>query len=179
MKLLGNRHLSSKQGTLVECIRNRLMRIIYRLRPLHLRHAADRAYNRLSRLHKLVKPAVQVVYFRTLLNGWVTGRRMRTCNKISIFNLPSCPMCGTPLADSLEHIAGCKVTLFAFDSMGVPIRNVIEFLALDHSCTTDKVLALRAKALSIVYTVYNTLSHHPLTAPPLCPFNLIRAVSHR
>ena len=88
-------------------------------------------------------------------------------------------MCGLPLADSLEHIAGCKVTLFAFDSIGAPIRNITEFLALDHSCTTDKVLALRAKALSIVYTVYNTLSHHPLTAPPLCPFNLIRAVSHR
>ena len=88
-------------------------------------------------------------------------------------------MCGTPLADSLEHIAGCQVTLFAFRSMGAPISNAIEFVALDHSCTTDKVLALRARALSIVYTVYNTLSHHPAAAPPLCPFDLIRAVSHR
>ena len=179
MKLLGNRHLSSKRGALIECMRNRLQRIIYRLRPLHLRHAADRAYNRLSRLHKLVKPAVQVGYFRTILNGWVTGRRMRTCNNISIFNLPSCPMCGTPHADSLEHIIACPVTLFAFRCMGAPISNAIEFLALDHRCTTDKVLALRARALSIVYTVYNTLSHHAAAAPPLCPYALIRAVAAR
>ena len=87
-------------------------------------------------------------------------------------------MCGTPLAGSLEHIAGCQVTLFAFHSMGAPISNAI-FLALDHGCSTDKVLALRARALSIVYTVYNTLSHHAVAAPPLCPYALIRAVAAR
>ena len=146
---------------------------------MHLRHATNRAYNRLSRLHKLVKPAIQVVYFRTILNGWVTSRRMRTCNNISIFNLPSCPMCGTPNADSLEHIIACKVTHHAFRCMGVPIGNAIEFFALDHSCTTDKVLALRARALSIVYTVYNTLSHHSSAASPLCPYALIRAATRR
>ena len=75
-------------------------------------------------------------------------------------------MCGTPNADSLDHIIACKVTHSAFRCMGVPISNAIKFFALDHRCNTDKVLALRARALSTVYTVYNTLSHHPSAAPP-------------
>ena len=84
-------------------------------------------------------------------------------------------MCGLECADSLEHTAGCKVTLYAFDSMRVPIRNITEFLALDHCAIVTKVLALRARALAIVYTVYNTMSHHSTSAPPLCPYDLIRA----
>ena len=180
MKYLDRRHLPSKRGSLIESLRKRLSRIVHRLHPLPIRHAADRAYNRLNRLHKLVKPAVQVVYFRTLLNGWVTSRRMRTCNAMSLFNLPPCPMCGLECADSLEHVAGCKVTLYAFQCMRAPIRNMTEFLALDHSATADKVLARRARALSIVYTVYNTLSHHCNSSPPMSPYLLIRAAcTHR
>ena len=50
--------------------------------------------------------------------------------------------------------------------MGVPIRNMIEFLALDHQSTVAQVLARRARALAVVYMVYNTVSHHPSSAPP-------------
>ena len=72
------------------------------------------------------------------------------------------------------------MTLFAFQSMRVPIRNYIEFIAIDHSGTDDKVLALRARALAIVYTVYNTITHHSSSSPPLDPFELIRvATTHR
>ena len=95
-------------------------------------------------------------------------------------NLPQCPLCGLEGLDSLEHIVLCPVTLETFRLMLVPIHNATEFFALDHSATNDKVLARRARALAIVYTVYNTLSHHSPSSPPLSPYDLIRvAIRHR
>ena len=99
-----------------------------------------------------------VVYFRTLLNGWVTSRRMRTLNGVALHNLPPCPMCNTG-QDGLEHFAYCKWTIHAFKKLNVPINNMAQFLMLDHACTSSSTLRLRAKALSAVYSLYCTMSH--------------------
>ena len=111
-------------------------------------------------------PAVLVVYFRTLLNGWTTNRRMRTANNIAKHNLPHCPLCGIA-QDSLEHTAYCYWTDIIFKRFDVPITCTTEFLCLDHACTVVGVLTQRVRALAVVYLVYNTVTHHSSSSPPL------------
>ena len=67
-------------------------------------------------------------------------------------------MCGEG-QDALEHIAGCTWTLLTFEKLNVPVKNLVQFLALDHGTTNTKTLTLRVRALGVVYTVYNTMSH--------------------
>ena len=145
---------------------------------MHINHATNRAFSRLTALKGHVMPAVLVVYFRTLLNGWTTNRRMRTANNIAKHNLPPCPLCGTA-EDSLEHLAYCRWTCLIFKRFHVPISNTVEFLALDHACTAVRVLTLMVRALAVVYMVYNTVTHHPSSSPPLNLPDLINVACAR
>ena len=172
------RQLSQQEVLLLDGIRLRLNRIIHRLSPLTLGHAVNHAFNRLTMLKGQVKPAVLVVYFRTLLNGWTTTRRMRSAEGIAKHNIPPCPLCGTA-EDSLEHLAYCHWTHIIFKRFNVPICNTMQFLSLDHLATSVNVLALRAQALAALYLIYNTLTHHPPDAPSIIINELINVVCAR
>ena len=163
--MLDSSKFPHKKAKLIDNLRKRLARFKLEKFGLLPNHSSNRAYNRLVTLKGLVKPAVLVVYFRTLLNGWCTSRRMRTLNGVARHNLPHCPLCGTG-EDCIEHIANCKWTHFTFNKLKVPIKNVSQFLALDHAASYSNVLTLRVRALSLVYAVYNTMSHLPSDAPP-------------
>ena len=177
-RMLDADNFPNKKSLLLDGLRARLERIIHRLRPLHLGHAVTHAFNRLTMLRGCVKPAVFVVYFRTLLNGWTTSRRMRTANGIAKHNLPPCPFCGTG-EDSLEHIALCQWTHTIFRKFNAPICNTTQFLALDHDSTAADVLTRRVQALAATYLIYNTITHHPPNSPPLIISQLISVVTSR
>jgi len=176
--MLDSDNFPNKKSLLLDGIRLRLNRIIHRLSPLTLGHAVNRAFNRLTMLKGQVKPALLVVYFRTLLNGWTTTRRMRSAEGIAKHNIPPCPLCGTA-EDSLEHLAYCHWAHVIFKRFNVPICSTVQFLSLDHAATSTNVLALRAQALAALYLIYNTVTHHPPSAPPIIVDELINVVCAR
>ena len=131
----------------------------------------NQAFNRLKSLAGKVKPATHSVYIRTLLNGWPTGRRMRTLN--SMHRSTSCPFCSTG-QDSIEHFAHCQWCKEVFMKFNVTCNSLLDFLCLDSACTCDRVLVAKAKVLAILFTIRSTLVHHPSSAPPLDKDVLLR-----
>ena len=119
-----------------------------------------------------------VVYFHTLLNGWITSRRMRTANNMRRDQVPPCVLCNSG-EDSLTHMSRCNEVHLIFKKFGAPINSLEQFLSLDMAAQDNCILLKRVKALSVVYSIYNTVKHHPAHLPPLSlPFLLTAAYSN-
>ena len=142
------------------------------LRLIYINYVAQRAYTRLNLLKGKVEPAALVVYMKALINGWVTAKRMRTINGTSVYNLPKCYLCHGG-QDSLEHLACCKEVKSIFSRGGSPITCSLEFFGLHDRCTVAKNLARHVRVMAVVYSVYNALSHHPVSLPPFPMRDLI------
>ena len=79
----------------------------------------------------------------------------------------------------LEHLAKCSTTHAIFNKFGVPSNCIQQFLCLDGAAEVSSILCKRLKALSALYTIYNTVSHHPSSLPPLRLVDLIAACPAR
>ena len=150
---------STRSSALVlrDKLRNRLARWKLHLHGLHLNHATNRALSRLQALHGKAQPSVAAVYLRTLLNGWVTGRRMRSLADSGLSS--SCVFCSNG-DDSLEHFVYCSPCSNLFHRKAIRPTNCVEFLALDSRSLDDPSLLVRkAKCLAVLYLAHNSMIH--------------------
>ena len=124
-----------------------------------------------------VKHSLLVVYMRTILNGWVTERRMRSIiGKQSNSHDNKCVLCDSLYGeDSLEHIACCRCTKEIFAKLGIHIVDMHDFLALSVDYQDPKAMANHLMALGITYSIYNTVKHHDPSLPPIDFSELITA----
>ena len=129
---------------------------------LQIRHAIQRAWMRLCYLRNKVKPAVVAVYLRTLLNGWTTSRRMRTCSNGANSSHDICVFCENG-HDSIEHFARCSVCVDLYRRHGCTSNSLINFFALDQVSFPGHFIT-KCKLLSVLYLIRNVLIHasHPL-----------------
>ena len=139
-------------------LRKRLDRYKLRCTP---NAAPERVVRRMKLVKGKVKHSLLVVYMRTILNGWVTERRMRTIHGKHNSHCNKCVMCDSLFGeDSLEHIACCKYSREVFAKMGITIVDMHGFLALNDENKDPKTMANHLMALGIVYSIYNTIKHH-------------------
>ena len=126
------------KARVLDKIRSRLSRWEVGRFPRQVTHTA------LCVAHKLAnrcQPKVLAVYWRTLLNGWPTQWRMRTCAAHVGDNI--CPYCGSP-SDKIEHFAICPVVMgqyrrFMPDTCWRP--SISHFLILDATpCPEEAVV---------------------------------------
>ena len=171
LKMLDNKCFPSRKAKLVQNLRTKLARFQLKI---HIGHSVFRATRRMDALKNQVRPSILVVYFRTLMNGWPTSRRMRTIENTKLHNLPPCPLCGKG-EDSLEHISRCEVSCTIFNKFGAPINCIEHFFCLDSAALELRILLRRVKALAATYAIYNAFTHHPSSSPPLDINELIRA----
>ena len=169
--MLDNKCFPSRKAKLVQNLRTKLARFQLKI---HIGHSVFRATRRMDALKNQVRPSILVVYFRTLMNGWPTSRRMRTIENTKLHNLPPCPLCGKG-EDSLEHVSRCEVSCTIFNKFGAPINCIEHFFCLDSAALELRILLRRVKALAATYAIYNAFTHHPSSAPPLDINELIRA----
>ena len=172
-KMLDGQSFPLRKAKLDEKIRKGIDRFKFGI-PLGI--LTRRAIIRLEVLRNKVKPAVLVVYFRTILNGWVTSRRMRSLHGQQTWDLPRCVFCKLPsTCDSLEHMMYCGEVRKVFARFRSPITYPLMFFALDHGANELQVLIPGVKALATVYSMYNTIKHHPPTLPALSLTSLLNA----
>jgi hypothetical protein len=116
----------------------------------------ERILRRTLHLSTKSPPAVQAVYIRTILNGWVTHRRMRNC--ANLINLsPVCVLCKQG-NDSLEHLAKCKIVVSFFATLNIHVYNLETFFGLDKS-SFPECTATVARGICAVYLARNVLIH--------------------
>jgi hypothetical protein len=123
----------------------------------------ERVLRRTKLLSTKAPPAVQAVYIRTLLNGWVTSRRMRHCTNVD--NLPFVCLFCKKGNDSLEHFGRCRSVISFFASVQITIHNLQSFLGLDQEFFPDCFPNL-ARAIASVYLARNVLIHGPASYVP-------------
>ena len=173
IKLLDDRMLPKDHAQFMENLRKRLDRYKLRCTP---RAAPERVVRRMKLVKGKVKHSLLVVYMRTILNGWVTERRMRSIHGRFNSQCNKCVMCDNLYGeDSLEHIACCRCTKEVFSEMGITIVDMHRFLALTDGNLDPKTMANHLMALGIVYSIYNTIKHHNPESPPIVISELITA----
>ena len=126
-------------------------------------HVNQRLENRFSMLGGVAKPSLIAVYLRTMLNGWITERRMRG---ISTTLRETCPFCKRA-RDSLEHFAFCPVVTDLYQQHGIqlaPPNNFLQFLGLMKEDNGPRIFTI-VKLLSVLYSTHNTLRHNPDLEP--------------
>jgi hypothetical protein len=142
-----------------ERIRNKLARWKFNC-PARI--LAQRTSRMLMTLRKLVPPRVSAAVWRTLWNGWTTGRRFqrRDCKCLL--------RCGSAYgADSIEHYAGCMTTISvgaAFAGLSTERNNCLDnfvTLGLNKHTVPDTTLVKRAVLVYAIYRTTNTLRHSP------------------
>ena len=157
-KALGASLLSGRRINTMQLLRKRLARFQTGI-PLGI--ATQRAIARLIAAGKLVPPAAWSVLLKTLLNGWATGRRMRTAPKCRI--VAKCLFCGVG-DDSLEHYAECNFCKKVCAKCLFPCDGMASFLALSPACSVDIFLKRRIKSLSLLFNIRSHLFHAPVSS---------------
>jgi hypothetical protein len=143
-------------------LRRRLLRWRLGLNP---RLCTDIVLKNFGILARTCKPAVQAAYRRTVLNGWVTRRRMRSA-KASETGCGHCVFhCGHG-SDSIEHYACCRIITNFFRKSGIAyaIPSLASFLMVSRRVAKDKI-SLQAACLYAVYLTHNILRHSSMTNP--------------
>ncbi len=122
---------------------------------------ANRCIRALQTLRNLVPPRVSAAVFRTMWNGWCTGRRFQSQGSC-------CFQCGAFLQeDSVEHYGRCSaVVRFARDKLKIRPKvwnlSYITTMGLaERNCTNDE-LTIRALWIYSVYKAHNLLRYKPL-----------------
>jgi len=174
LKLLDDQMLHSDYTQFMKNLRKRLDRYKLRCTP---RLAPEKVITRMKLVKGKVKHSLLVVYMRTILNGWVTERRMRSIiGKQSNSHDNKCVLCDSLYGeDSLEHIACCRCTKEIFAKLGIHIVDMHDFLALSVDYQDPKAMANHLMALGITYSIYNTVKHHDPNLPPIVISELITA----
>jgi hypothetical protein len=137
-------------------LRKRLMRWELELNP---RVSLELALSNLQIIGKMCRAAVLAAYFRTLLNGWVTARRMRTASG-SKSEYGQCVFgCGHG-CDSIEHYAHCRITVAFLRRAGLPYPrpSTSSFLLINRRAARERV-RIHASCLYALYLTHCILRH--------------------
>jgi hypothetical protein len=137
-------------------LRKRLMRWELELNP---RVSLELALRNLHVIGKTCRAAVLAAYFRTLLNGWVTARRMRSASG-SKSEYGQCVFgCGHG-RDSIEHYAHCRITVAFFRRAGLPYPrpSTSSFLLINRRAARERV-RIHASCLYALYLTHCILRH--------------------
>jgi len=121
----------------INILRKRMMRWDLVLNP---RMSVELALTNLQVIGKTCRAAVLAGYFRTLLNGWVTARRMRSASG-SKSEYGQCVFgCGHG-RDSIEHYAHCRITVAFFRRAGLPYPrpSTSSFLLINRRAARERV----------------------------------------
>jgi hypothetical protein len=138
-------------------LRRRLMRWELQLNP---RVSLELALNNLEVIGKTCRAAVLAAYYRTLLNGWVTARRMRSASA-SHSDYGQCVFgCGCG-QDSIEHYAHCRITVAFLRRTGVlyPRPSTSAFLLINRKATREHI-RIHASCLYSLYLTHCILRHN-------------------
>ena len=95
-----------------------------------------------------------MAYLRTLLNGWVTDARMKSCKGYAFKD--KCVFgCGST-NDSIEHYSCCSIVCEAYEAICGSIlqTGLPNFLLLERGTTADQILK-RGRFIYAVYNSYN------------------------
>jgi hypothetical protein len=137
-------------------VRKRLDRWELELNP---RVSLELSLHNLQVIGKTCRAAVQAAYFRTLLNGWVTARRMRSMKGCEPGYGKCVFGCGHG-CDSIEHYAYCRITVAFFHRSGLPyIRPSISAFLLLHRKATREHIRLHASCLYALYLTHCIMRH--------------------
>ena len=172
--------LPKNKSVLVQSLRTRLenrQNSLFKL-EMPIGHAIRRAISRLERAHRIAKPAAVVAYFKLLLNGWPTAKRMASLKDNT--NSKLCLFCGCGV-DCIEHFAFCSFVKHVFVSLHAPLSRhwpICSFYLLDDACTCDSTLRIRIKGHGLLFHMHAALRHHPVSAAPLNPYDLLTAALH-
>ena len=127
------------------------------------RHTADRCSRLFPRLAKLVPPRVAHAVWRTVWNGWTSGRRFQKLSH-------HCALCCGGLAeeDSIEHYARCRVTRdLCTGFVGLSPLHYTRWLGnfvvlgVNHGKVDDTTVVKRAVVVYAIYRATNHLRHKP------------------
>jgi hypothetical protein len=137
-------------------IRKRLMRWELELNP---RISLELALYNLQVIAKTCRAAVQAAYFRTLLNGWVTARRMRSLKGCSSGYGQCVFGCGHG-TDCIEHYAHCRITVAFFRRAGLPYLrpSTAAFLSINRRASREQV-RIHVSCLYALYLTHCILRH--------------------
>jgi hypothetical protein len=142
-------------------IRKRLERWQLERNP---RVSLEIALHNLQTIGKTCRAAVQAAYFRTLLNGWVTARRMRSVKGCQS-GFGQCVFgCGQG-RDSIEHYVHCRITVAFFRRVGLPYAqpSMSAFLLIRRKATRERI-RIHASCLYALYLTHCILRHSTQTA---------------
>jgi len=123
------------------------------------RVSLELALHNLQIIGKTCRAAVQAAYFRTLLNGWVTARRMRSL-KGGESGFGQCVFgCGHG-CDSIEHYVHCRITVAFFRRVGLPYAqpSMSAFLLIRRRTTRERI-RIHASCLYALYLTHCILRH--------------------
>ena len=126
--------------------------------PIPIGHVNQRLENRFHFLKGCTKPSLIAVYLRTVLNGWITERRMRTLQTTLD---TKCPFC-RGATDAIEHFVHCRVVINLYRQHGItisPPNSFVQFLGLMHEDLGPRLHTI-VKLLSVLYSSHNTLRHN-------------------
>ena len=155
-KLITRKLHEHKYGpaTAIEALRRRLRR--WRL-ELNLRMATDIVLKNMDVIARTCRPCVQAAYLRTILNGWVTKRRMRFLKGFAPGGGPCVFNCGHG-SDCIEHYAFCRIIVSFFRRAGISYRtpSVSSFLMVARRMARDKI-SVQAACLYAIYLSHNIL----------------------
>ena len=112
---------------------------------------AERALNMIRHVFKRPIPCITSAIVKTLLNGWITGRRMRSCDA------RRCRFGCVSADDSIEHYAVCAAVHVAWeDFAGLPHPNgPLGFLCLAQE--SSSIVKLRMAFIYCLHSVVERL----------------------
>ena len=160
-----------RRAVMGKCKPDVIARIRAKLKRWHVqgieRRIAERVSRMLPRLAKLVPPRVVHAVWRTIWNGWTSGRRFQKAEH-------HCVLCcgGRFGEDSIEHYARCSVTAAVCNHLlGLSSDHYSKWLANfvvlgnNDSLVDEITLVKRAVAVYAIYMATNRLRHSPCSDP--------------
>ena len=138
-----------------ELLRTRLTR--WEL-EIPLGRLVERVVRRSLLLSGKVSPSVHAVYMRTLLNGWVTGRRVRSLINSNVSQI--CILCEKG-RDSIEHLPGCSVVKSFYTQNQIEIDSLASVFGLDKNQFPNLTPSI-AILLAAIYLARNAILHAPI-----------------
>ena len=126
-------------------------------------HRVPRARRRLLHLKKHAQPAVVSAYFKTLLNGWPTQRRMA---HLANANTPTkCVFCNQR-TDCIEHFPFCDPIRSLYNRHGIRCNDLSQFLGLDMRSFPQHTVMI-AKLQRILFRARQQFVHALQSSSPL------------
>ena len=117
----------------------------------------ERVMRRILELGGKVSPSVHTVYIRTLLNGWVTARRMSSLADSGLMH--ECVLCGKCCV-SIAHRHSCTHVRTFFTENHVGLSGLSSFFGLLQGQFPECTPTI-AKLISAFYLARNAVMHAP------------------